>query len=107
MKCLIIAAGRGSRLSSRGDSKPLVPLLGLSLIERVILTEQKSGPTDFYVVTGYNGEKVRHYLNRFSQRSNIPITHITNEEWEKGKGISVKNLELCGFSHSHTLRQEI
>ena len=48
MKCLIIAAGRGSRLSSRGDSKPLIPLLGVSLIERVILTAQKSGVADFY-----------------------------------------------------------
>ena len=51
MKCLIIAAGRGKRLSSKADSKPL--------IERVILTAQKSGLTDFYVVTGYNGEEVR------------------------------------------------
>ena len=85
MKCLIIAAGRGSRLSSRGDSKPLVPLLGLSLIERVILTAEKSGLTDFYVVTGYNGDKVRDYLSRFTQRRNIHITHITNQEWEKGK----------------------
>ena len=89
MKCLIIAAGRGSRLSSRGDSKPLIPLLGLSLIERVILTAKKSGLTDFYVVTGYNGEKVRQYLDRFSQSRNINITHITNEEWENGNGISV------------------
>ncbi|MEA3432826.1 MAG: NTP transferase domain-containing protein [candidate division WOR-3 bacterium] len=89
MKCLIIAAGKGSRLSKRGDSKPLIPLLGLSLIERVILTAKKSGLTDFYVVTGYNGEKVRQYLNRFSQSKNINITHITNEEWEKGNGISV------------------
>jgi len=89
MKCLIIAAGRGSRLSSRGDSKPLIPLMGLSLIERVILTAKKSGLTSFYVVTGYNGEKVRQYLNRFSQSRNINITHITNEEWENGNGISV------------------
>ena len=89
MKCLIIAAGRGTRLSSRGDSKPLIPLLGLSLIERVILTAKKSGLTDFYVVTGYNGEKVRQYLDRFSQSRNINITHITNEEWENGNGISV------------------
>ena len=89
MKCLIIAAGRGSRISSRGDSKPLIPLLGLSLIERVILTAKKSGLTDFYVVTGYNGEKVRQYLDRFSQSRNINITHITNEEWENGNGISV------------------
>jgi len=89
MKCLIIAAGRGSRLSSRGDSKPLIHLLGLSLIERVILTAREGGLTDFYVVTGYNGDKVQKYLNRFSQSRNINITHITNKEWEKGNGISV------------------
>lgn len=89
VRCLIIAAGRGGRLSSRGDSKPLIPLLGLSLIERVILTAKKHSLTDFYMVTGYNSEKVRQYLDRFSQSRNINITHITNEEWEKGNGISV------------------
>jgi len=89
MKCLIIAAGQGRRLSAKGDSKPLIPLLGLPLIERVILTANKAGLTDFYVVTGYNGEKLRCFLDRFSLRRNIKITHITNEEWEKENGISV------------------
>ncbi len=36
-----------------------------------------------------HGEKVRQHLNRFSQSKKINITHITNEEWEKGNGISV------------------
>jgi CDP-L-myo-inositol myo-inositolphosphotransferase len=89
MKCLIIAAGRGSRLSNKGDSKPLVPLLGLSLIERVILTAKNTVITDFYVVTGYNGEKVRGFLDDFSRKRNISINHIINEEWEKENGISV------------------
>jgi CDP-L-myo-inositol myo-inositolphosphotransferase len=89
MKCLIIAAGRGSRLSKKGDSKPLIPLLGLPLIERTILTARKGGINDFYVVTGYEGEKVRRYLDKLGQRTNINITHIINEEWEKGNGISV------------------
>ena len=89
MKALVIAAGQGSRLSKRGNSKPLIPLLGLSLIERVILTAKKSGITDFHVVTGYNGEKVRRYLSRFSQRKDIKIIHIINEQWEKGNGLSV------------------
>lgn len=95
MKCLIIAAGRGRRLLIKGDSKPLIKLLGLSLIERVILTAKKIGIYDFYVVTGHNGEKVRHFLDRFSQSRNIKITHITNEELEKENGLSVlkaKNL---------------
>ena len=64
MKCLIIAAGHGSRLSSNGESKPLVLLLGLSLIERTILTARKGGINDFYVVTGYEGEKV-YFLERW------------------------------------------
>lgn len=89
MKCLIIAAGRGSRLASKGDSKPLVSLLGLPLIERAILTARKGGINDFYVVTGYEGEKVRRYLDKLGQRTNTNITHVINEEWEKGNGISV------------------
>ena len=89
MKCLIIAAGKGTRLSTKSNSKPLIPLLGLSIIERVVLTAHKSGLTDFYVVTGYNGEKVRQYLKKFSQSRKINITYITNDEWEKGNDISV------------------
>jgi len=89
MKCLLIAAGRGSRLSNKGKSKPLVPLLGLPLIERTILTARESGINDFFVVTGYEGEKVRLYLDKLGQRKNTNITHVINEEWEKGNGISV------------------
>lgn len=89
MKCLIIAAGKGERLSARGVPKPLVSLLGAPLIERVILTAGDAGVTDFYVVTGFNGEKVRRFLDKFSRERNINITHIQNEEWEKANGLSV------------------
>lgn len=89
IKCLIIAAGCGSRLATKGNSKPLIPLLGLCLIERVILTAKKAGIRDFYIVTGFNGEKVRHFLDSFSKDSNIQITHLLNEKWEEGNGLSV------------------
>ncbi|RLA93807.1 MAG: hypothetical protein DRG25_03810 [Deltaproteobacteria bacterium] len=102
MKCLIIAAGQGRRISSKGSSKPLIPLLGLSLIERVILTAKKSGLTEFYVVTGYNGDKVREYLKKFSQSRNISIVHITNEEWEKENGLSV--LKAKGLINKNFIR---
>ena len=58
MKCLIIAAGKGSRLQQRGDSKPLVPILGVPLIERVIRAAMEAGADEFYVVIGYQGERV-------------------------------------------------
>jgi len=89
MKCLIIAAGEGSRLSNRGDSKPLVLLLEIPLIGRVILTAKGAGLSDFYVVTGYNGGKLRGYLDQFSQDKGIKINHLINGEWRKGNGLSV------------------
>ncbi|MBA7515970.1 Bifunctional IPC transferase and DIPP synthase [subsurface metagenome] len=89
MKCLIIAAGEGSRLSNRGDSKPLIPLLEMPLIERVILTAKGAGLSDFYVVTGYNGEKLRSHLDQFSQDKDLKINHLVNEEWKKENGLSV------------------
>ncbi|MGB6370095.1 hypothetical protein CVT91_08635 [Candidatus Atribacteria bacterium HGW-Atribacteria-1] len=89
MKCLIIAAGEGSRLSHRGDSKPLVPLLELPLIERVILTANWTGISDFYIVIGYNGEKLRKHLNQFSQNKNLKITYFQNNQWKEENGLSV------------------
>jgi CDP-L-myo-inositol myo-inositolphosphotransferase len=89
MKCLIIAAGKGVRLSQRFISKPLIPLLGLTLIERVILAAKKSGITDFFIVTGYKGQLVRDFLDRFAHNKNIEIVHIINDEWQKDNGVSV------------------
>ena len=89
MKCLIIAAGKGSRLQRRGDSKPLVPILGVPLIERVIRTAMEAGADEFYVVIGYQGERVRVFLERLSDRLAIRITPLVNDEWEKDNGLSV------------------
>lgn len=51
MKCLIIAAGQGTRLrAKRGEVKPLVPLLGVPLIERVIRSAIAGGVDEFYVI---------------------------------------------------------
>ena len=89
MKCLIIAAGRGSRLQHKGDSKPLTPLLGISLIERVIRSATEAGAGEFYVVTGYHGDRVQAFLERLAGRLGVGITPIVNEAWEQGNGLSV------------------
>ena len=83
MKCLILAAGKGSRLRNNGSSKPLIPVLGIPLIERVIRTALEAGVDDFYVVTGYKGERVRAFLDDLSNRLKIRITSIVNKDWEK------------------------
>ncbi|MFQ5673911.1 MAG: NTP transferase domain-containing protein [Nitrospinales bacterium] len=88
-KCLIIAAGKGRRLQMRGDSKPLVSIFGMPLIERVIRAAHDAGGSDFYVVTGYLEGKVREFLDLLNEQLEIPITTIFNEDWEKENGLSV------------------
>ncbi len=87
--CLIIAAGQGSRLRSRGASKPLTPIFGIPLIERVIVAAQEAGANDFYVVTGYREAPLKAFLAELSQRLGLRITPIENPDWEKGNGLSV------------------
>ncbi len=89
MKCLIIAAGRGSRLRQKGDSKPLVPILGIALIERVIRTAMEAGADQFYVVIGYQGERVRKFLEHLAGRLAVRITPLVNDAWDKENGLSV------------------
>lgn len=89
MKCLIIAAGQGSRLRQRAESKPLVPVLGTPLIERVIRTALAGGADEFYVVSGYQGPRLRHHLDEFAARDGVVIHHVVNERWAEPNGLSV------------------
>ena len=89
MNCLIVAAGIGGRLRPRGQSKPLVPVNGVRLLERVITRGRSAGVERFFVVSGYRGEEVRAALDVFSAREAIPIVHISNDEWQRGNGVSV------------------
>ena len=43
MKCLIVAAGQGSRMREKGESKPLIEISGVPIIERVIANARKGG----------------------------------------------------------------
>ncbi len=89
MKCLIIAAGKGRRLSWKGDSKPLIPLLGVPLIERTIVTAKQADIDEFYVVSGYNGEKVRQFLDGLAVRLGVSVIHIINDDFDLDNGVSV------------------
>ena len=89
MKCLIIAAGQGTRLKAKGEVKPLVPLLGVPLIERVIRSAIEGGAGEFVVITGYEGEQVSKFLQQLAKRLNVAITLIQNDDWQKENGFSV------------------
>ena len=89
MKWLIIAAGEGTRLRRQGPHKPLIPLLGIPLIERVVRTGMEAGAGSFLVVTGYQAEALSNFLRGLSEKLRVPIDTIHNPDWTGDNGLSV------------------
>ena len=58
-------------MRQKGDSKPLVSILGIPLIERVIRSTMEAGVDDFYVVLGWQSGLVRDFLERLAKRLEI------------------------------------
>lgn len=89
MKCLIVAAGQGARLREKGELKPLIPIMGVPLIERVIGRARRAGVDEFLVVSGYRGDELRKELDALSAREGIRIGHVVNDEWNRANGVSL------------------
>src|SRR5437868_13402284 len=64
MKCAIIAGGLGTRLRSiAGDiPKPMVPLDGTPLLERLIGLARRFGVDDVHLMLGHRPEVIRDYF---------------------------------------------
>ncbi|MDP6125433.1 MAG: NTP transferase domain-containing protein, partial [Candidatus Latescibacteria bacterium] len=58
---VILAAGYGSRIngSGKGMPKPLIPVVGMPLLRRVILTAKRAGIKRCVVVIGHESDRVR------------------------------------------------
>lgn len=89
MKCLIIAAGLGSRLRAVAASKPLARVGGVALIEHVVRRAQAGGASGFIVVTGYEAEPLEAFLNDLAGRTGLPIEAVRNPDWVRPNGLSV------------------
>lgn len=87
--CLIIAAGMGTRMAHRSDSKPLLEVEGYALIERVIMTASDAGLTRFVVVTGHHGERLQTFLRKVAITVGVNIQFIQNDDWTRANGLSV------------------
>ncbi|NIS79782.1 MAG: NTP transferase domain-containing protein [Anaerolineales bacterium] len=90
MKGVILAAGAGTRLKSltRELPKPLVSLLGQSLIDYTIEAFVQAGFTRLGVVGGYKGHLLHHYLGDGS-RYGISIQYLANPYYWRGNATSI------------------
>ena len=80
---------QGQSAAIQGGNKPLIPLLGNPLIERVIRAASEAGVDEFFVVVGHQGEQLSHFLEHLAQSLVIPITPLVNNDWDKDNGLSV------------------
>ena len=87
--CLIIAAGEGARLRDVAPSKPLAPVVGVPMIERVIENAVQGGVEEFVVVTGYQGEWVETFLDELAEDHGLKMTCARNDQWRKLNGLSI------------------
>lgn len=88
MQAVIIAAGKGNRLKRLFSPKPLTPIFGLPLIERILLAAKLAGIKDFIIVTGYKADVIKQAIGD-GRKYGVRIKFINNPEWEKGNGVSV------------------
>jgi len=89
MKCLVIAAGLGSRLREVSESKPLAPICGVPLIEHVVRRAAAGGASSFVMVTGHEAEAVEAFLAGLSDRSGMAIECVRTPDWTLPNGYSV------------------
>ena len=87
---VILAAGSGSRISAGngGRPKPLTRFLGMTLIERAVLSCRAGGVRTVYVVVGHAKDEVSAHLELLAERHDFDIRVVENPWWEEGNGTS-------------------
>jgi bifunctional UDP-N-acetylglucosamine pyrophosphorylase / glucosamine-1-phosphate N-acetyltransferase len=79
---IILAAGKGTRMKSK-MAKVLFPLLGKSLVERVVITSLQADCDEICVVVGHQKQHVRDSLGRY------PGLRFADQDEQLGTGHAV------------------
>jgi len=82
MKVLILAGGRGSRLSEETEirPKPMVEIGGRPILWHIMKLYSKFGHDDFVILLGYKGYVIKEYFaNYFLHQSNVTIDLAKNQ----------------------------
>lgn len=88
MRAVLLAAGKGERLRPYFKRpKPLVSLLGLSLIERNVLALKECGIKEIIVILGSYSSEIKQALGS-GEKLGVRIKYLENPDWHLGNGVS-------------------
>ena len=67
MKAVILAGGRGTRISEESENrpKPMVEIGGRPIIWHIMKIYARAGITDFIVLLGYKGYMIKEYFANY------------------------------------------
>ncbi|MEX1094073.1 MAG: NTP transferase domain-containing protein, partial [Acidimicrobiia bacterium] len=87
---VILAAGAGSRLTEAPDGppKPLVPVLGMPILERAVRVCGEAGIDRVVVVVGHRDTEVRSWIDEFARGGDQQPEVVVAENWDLGNGAS-------------------
>ena len=87
MQGLILAAGMGKRLKelTQNNTKCMVKVNGVTLIDRMLHQLDACGLKRIVIVVGYEGQKLRDYIDTLSVRT--PIEYVENSVYYKTNNI--------------------
>lgn len=87
MQAIILAAGMGKRLKelTQNNTKCMVKVNGVSLIDRMLHQIQKQNVDRIVIVVGYEQEKLKEYIATLG--ITMPITFIDNPIYDKTNNI--------------------
>ena len=88
MNCLILAAGRNTRLDT-GIPKSLVKLESETLMERHFRVFSGLGIKKFCVISGYGSDKIEEAVPNFAAKYNVELSILHNERYDLENGFSV------------------
>ena len=87
MQAIILAAGMGRRLGeyTKDNTKCMVPVNGVRLIDRLLEQLSKQDLQRIIIVVGYKGDELREHVN--AHHSSLPIAFYENPVYDKTNNI--------------------
>lgn len=107
MQAIILAAGMGKRLGAytKDNTKCMVPINGVTLIDRALGQLSKLGLSRVIIVEGYKGKELREYIgNRYDDM--LKIEYINNPIYDKTNNIYSLALASKQMTEDDTLLLE-